>query len=140
MDLILQVFYSVFSAIILALALPSQITQFGIPSLTLIALVPLYFAFIRVNNFKQAFLTGFIQTGLTHFLSSFWLANFKDFPIVTLGASTLGTALIGGGVLLFLYFPYFIDNNKLDSYSLNLRFLKSPAFRVLYFAFIYVLY
>jgi len=140
MDLILQVFYSVFSAIILALALPSEITQFGIPSLTLIALVPLYLAFTRVKNYKEAFLAGFIQTGLTHFLSSFWLANFKDFPILTLGASTFGTALIGGGVLLFLYYPFSINKNKVDSYCLNLRFLKSPAFRILYFSGIYVLY
>lgn len=142
MDLILQVFYSIFSSIILAAALPTEFCLLGIPGLTLIALIPLYLAFSKSKNYFHSFLIGFIQTCVTHLLSSFWLANFKDFAALTLGASAFGTGLIGGGVFLFMHHPYASSKakNNLNDSSLSKKFTDTPVFRILYFASIYTLY
>lgn len=142
MILILQVFYSIFSALLLGLALPTENSLLGNPYLTLIALVPFYFAFKKVQNYKQAFFIGFLQTSITHLISSFWLANFKDFAALTLGASAFGTGLIGGFVFMFLYLPNSssFSKNSLNEFSLKYDFLNSKVFRIFYFACIYTLY
>lgn len=139
---ILQVFYSVFSGILLAAAIPNEIFLFGCPLLSLIALIPFYLVFKNINNYKAAFVSGFIQTIVTHLISSFWLAFFKDYAIFTLGASALGTGLIGGFVSLFFYLPYAqsSNQNKLNENSLSSGFFNSVIFRVLYFSAIYSIY
>ena len=107
MTLILQVFYSIFSGVILSAAIPNEIYKFGEPLLSFIALVPFYIT-IRYfcKNYRQAFWCTFIQVLTTHLISSFWLAYFKDFAIFTLGASALGTALIGACMGILFYLPY----------------------------------
>ena len=52
---ILQVFYSVFSGLILSLAIPNEFYLLGMPFLSLFALIPLYFAFRICRNYKDAF-------------------------------------------------------------------------------------
>ena len=149
MELILQViFSSVFSGLMLSAAIPNEIYLFGCPGYTLAAFIPLYLLLNKIKDFKTAFLAFFIQTLTTHLISSFWLAYFKDFAIFTLGASALGTACIGGAFGLFFFIPYYTSDcqNKLNEYSADISFLslkaiiRSPTFRILYFAVIYTLY
>ena len=143
MELILQViFSSVFSGLLLSLAIPNEIYLFGCPVFTLFAFIPLYLILNKIKDFKTAFLAFFIQTLTTHLISSFWLAYFKDFAIFTLGASALGTACIGGAFGLYAFLPYFStgSQNKLNENTLVQPLMQSPAFRVLYFTVIYTLY
>lgn len=142
MGLILQVFLSVFSGVLLSLAIPNEIYLLGCPYLTLICLVPLYIAFFRNDKPKSAFLLFALQTFTTHLISSFWLAYFKDYAYFTLGASAAGTAGIGGIMGLYLYLPYSTSTrkNKLNSFSASLPFTETSCFRILYFSTIYTLY
>ncbi len=143
MELILQViFSSVFSGFMLSAAIPNEIYLLGCPFYTLLAFIPLYLIYNKIKNFKTAFLAFFLQTLTTHLLSSFWLAYFKDFAILTLGASALGTACIGGAFGLFFYLPYYTSTcqNKLNEYSAFQTIRLSPVFRILYFSVIYTLY
>ena len=92
---ILQVFYSIFSGIVTALALPNELFLLGSPLLGIIALIPLFVAISRAKSFGEAgFLTG-LQLFVTHFLSSYWLGRFKDFAIFTLGASGVAYFVFG---------------------------------------------
>ena len=106
MALILQVFYSVFSGLLLTLGIPNELFLLGNPFYAFIAIIPYFIAIKKSKNYGQAFLAGFLQAFTTHMCSSFWLAYFKDFAIFTLGASAIGTAVIGGCFALFLYLPF----------------------------------
>lgn len=142
MSLILQVFYSIFSAVLLGLAIPSDFSLLGNPYLTIFALVPFYIAFTKVKKYRHAFLLGFLQTSITHLISSSWLANFKDFAALTLGASAFGTGLIGGFVFILLKLPYSSSSSKnsLNEFSIKYDFLNSRIFKIFYFSCVYVIY
>ena len=141
MTLILQVFYSVFSGLLLTLGIPNELFLLGNPFYAFISIIPYYFAIKYVRSYKQAFLMGFVQTLTTHLFSSFWLAYFKDFAIFTLGASALATACIGGIMALFLYLPFSRkERSELSEYSALRPFYEDPAFRIVNFASIYTLY
>lgn len=142
MNLILQVFYSIFSGATLALAIPNELTLFGCPFYSFFAIIPLYINIrFLCKSYRQAFWTTFIQVLTCHLLSSYWLTYFKDFAIFTLGGSALGTAFIGAFMGLFLYLPYSRKSyEKLEIYAAKKPFYDHTYFRVLYFAFIYTLY
>lgn len=142
MSVILQVFYSAFSSILLSLAIPNELYTLGCPFLTLIALIPYYYAVSKSKDFRYAFLAGFTQAFLTHIFSSFWLAYFKDFALFTLGASALGTGAIGGVFGTALYIPYNSQKkkNQLLDFSLHQDFLRTKSFKIIYFAALYTLY
>lgn len=142
MSVILQVFYSAFSSVLLSLAIPNEIFTFGCPFLTLIALLPYYHAVSKSKNFAAAFTAGFCQAFLTHIISSFWLAYFKDFALFTLGASAVGTGFIGGvfGTLLFMPYNCSKKQNFLLRFTLHQNFFQTKAFKIIYFASIYTLY
>ena len=143
MTLILQVFYSVFSGLLLTLGIPNELFLLGNPFYAFISIIPYYIAIRNAKNFRQAYLLGFIQTITTHLCSSFWLAYFKDFAIFTLGASALATACIGGSLALFMYVPfsrYPHQYRKLAPFCLKKPFYEDPAFRIIYFASLYTLY
>jgi len=142
MNPILQVFYSVISGLTLAMALPNELFYFGSPVLALFSAVPFYFAIRDSKNYKLAFLNGFIYSCSTHLASSFWLANFKDFAALTLGASAFGTAMIGGSMALFMYLPFSSSKsrNPLHQFSLHQKLTDTVTFRIIYFAALYTLY
>ena len=143
MELILQVIFSaVFSGLALSLAIPNELYLFGFPFFTLIAFIPLYLVFPKLKNWKMSFWLFFLQTLITHLISSFWLAYFKDFAAFTLGASAFGTACIGGAFGICFYLPYYTSfaHNKLNESTLRLPLFYTPAFRILYFAALYTLY
>ena len=102
----LQVFRVIFSAILVSLAIPNEFFLLGCPYITLVSLIPLYIAIAECRSYRSAFRLGALHTFSVHLFSSFWLAFFKDFAIFTLGASALGTGLIGGILGRMLYVPY----------------------------------
>lgn len=138
---ILQVFYSVFSGLLLSLAIPNEYYLHGVPFLAFIAIIPLYKAIKSAGSYRRAFLLGFIQTLTTHLASSFWLAFFKDFAIFTLGGSALASGLYGGVTALAMYMPYYNQNKeRLYQYSIYRNLVETEAFRITYFSALYVIY
>ncbi len=137
MSRILQVFYILFSGIILSLAIPNEILYFGSPFLGFISLIPLYIAISKSHSYKEAALLNGLHAITVHVLSSFWLANFKDFAIFTLGASAAGTGVIGAFFGWMLYFPY-------SAFTLPKRQTTleefPPAQKVLYFAAVWTIW
>lgn len=141
MALILQVFYSVFSGLLLTTGIPNELFLLGNPFYAFISIIPYYIAIKNASSYRRAFLLGFVQALTTHLCSSFWLAYFKDFAIFTLGASALGTALIGAIMALFLYLPFSrTERPEISFYSLKTPFFEASAFRIVYFSVMYTLY
>lgn len=138
----LQVFfYSIFSGILLSVAIPNELYLTGYPFVAFIAIIPYFLSIKNSLSYKMAFWCGFIQTLTTHLLSSFWLAFFKDFAIFTLGASALGTALIGSVFSILMYIPYEIQkSNQLYKQSKLHSLFYNKNFCVFYFTSVYVLY
>lgn len=140
MSLILQVFYTFFSSVLLSLAIPNEWLSFGSPFIAFAALIPFYTAIKNSKNFWTAFLLGFIQTCATHLISFFWLANFKDFAALTLGASAFGTGCIGAAYGALLYLPYAKKNNSNFLNNLSVQNIDTVPFRVFWFAAVYTSY
>lgn len=142
MNPILQVFYSILSGLSLSLALPNEFYDFGNPFIVFFSIIPFYLAIRNSKNYLYSFINGFIFTCTTHLASSFWLAYFKDFAALTLGASAFGTGLIGAFLALFMYLPFsdLKNKNELNKYCLHVKFFDSLTFRILYFASLYTLY
>ncbi len=104
MKRILQVFYVLFSAIIFTAAIQNEILVWGSPFLGLFALVPVYIALKQSTSYLEASLLTGLQIFTVHLLSSFWLGNFRDFAVFTLGASAAGTGVIGMVFGCYLYY------------------------------------
>ena len=112
-----QIFYTIFSSILLFLALPNELNLLGSPLLGFLSLIPLYIVYTNLNSSKKAFFLFFLHGFLTHLLSSSWLGYFKDFAALTLGASALGTGLIEGACGILFYLPVLQTKNPLILYS-----------------------
>ncbi len=145
MTIFLQVFYVIFSAFIESFAIPNEFLLFGSPFLGLFALVPLYIALFRAKSFKEAGLLLSLQFTLTHLLSSFWLAYFKDFAALTLGG-TVGYYTVLGYFLGQLFFIPIHFTKKLSlhertsfSHMLSIVPWNIPA-RIVLFACLWTIY
>lgn len=90
---------SLFSAVLLALALPNELWLFGNPVLAPLALVPLFLSMRGVRRYAVAARLGLLFGGVSTLIINYWLVNFGDFSVWTLGGVTLGfvgfTALLG---------------------------------------------
>ncbi len=91
-------FCAALSSVILSLGIPNEIFLSGSALLGIFSLAPLYVSLRESRSFKEAGILCGTHIGVVHLLSSFWLANFKDFAVFTLGAST--AAYFGLGVLM----------------------------------------
>ncbi len=132
MSSFLQVFLSLFSALLLALAIPNELFLTGCPLIALFSLIPLYIVISNCKSYKEAFWLFWLHGGFTHLLSSFWLKNFQGMAFFTLGASLAGTAFIEAFIALILFYPFSKKNKE-----------SSPVFvliKVFYFACIWVIY
>ncbi len=105
MNVFFQVFCATFSGILTSLAIPNETLRLGSPIFAAVALVPLYIAVRDARSYKNAAALFAIDALITHLLSSFWLANFKDFAIFTLGASAFGTACIEAMAACLFFAP-----------------------------------
>jgi apolipoprotein N-acyltransferase len=132
--LILQVFCALFSGFMEAMAISNEIMPAGSPLLALFCLVPLYIALYRAKSCSESFWLMFLQTLVVHLISSFWLANFHDFAIFTLGASALGSASMGGlcGIVIYLYPSHGSSSLKLE--EAGGRHPYAPFLRMLWFS------
>ncbi len=132
MSSFLQVFLSLFSALLLAVAIPNELFLTGCPLVALFSLVPLYIVISNCKTYKEAFWLFWLHGGFTHLFSSFWLKNFQGMAFFTLGASLVGTAFIESFIALILFYPF----SKKDKNS-------SPVFvliKIFYFSFVWVIY
>lgn len=118
MTLIFQVICALFSGIMSALSMPNELFRFGSPVIGFFALVPLYLAVKKAKSYKVCGLLFAIDALSTHLMSSYWLANFKDFAIFTLGASALGTACIEAMAACLFFFPFKegTDDGRYEAY------------------------
>lgn len=141
MSRILQVFCIFLSASMLSLGIPNEFYLLGSPFFGFIALVPLYLVFSNLKSYKDAFMFMALHTGLSHLMSSYWLAYFKDFAALTLGASAIGTAAIGGLCGLFFYIPFYKLNGpgSQKAYFLDNR-ISFTSLKIFWFAICYVSY
>ena len=133
-----------FSSILLTLASPNELFMFGLPFAGFFALIPHYIALKKARTLRFTALLCFVQCFLTHILSSFWLANFKNFAIFTLGASAMGTGAIHA-IFSFLFFmPVFVQKLKIHPERLKLELVKNAFNRreskVLWFAAVYTVF
>lgn len=133
-SVILQVFCAIFSGIIEGAAIPNELLLHGSPLLALLAPVPLYISLYNAKSYRQSFMFFFLQTLTVHLVSSFWLANFRDFAIFTLGASALGTAAEGGltGIIFHALPSLRTDSKVLEEEAGKTAF--APAARILWFS------
>ncbi len=141
MNSILQIFYSVFSGVTLSLGIPNEFLQFGSPVLAFIAISLYYIAIKNSKSYRQAFFNGAFQTFSTHICSSFWLANFKDFALLTLGGTAFGTFFLGGFFGLYFYLPNAsFKDTRLSRLKLSKNISETAVFRIFYFTTVYVIY
>ncbi len=104
MTQILQVFYIVFSALMLSAGIPNEFLSFGSPILGLFSLVPFYIAINRCKTFKSAGFLCSLEFSLVQLFSSYWLGNFKDFAVFTVGGPVLAYFIFGQAFGRFFYF------------------------------------
>ncbi len=81
---------AVVSAIAYAAALPNAVIPYGSPPAGLVALVPLYIALRIAPRMRTAMATGAVFGALSTVLANFWLGNFGEFAVWTLGGPTVG--------------------------------------------------
>ncbi len=145
MTILLQVFYVFFSAIIESFAIPNEFLLFGSPILGLFSLVPLYLALFNSKSFKEAGLLLSLQFTLTHLLSSFWLAFFKDFAALTLGGTVGFYTVLGFFLGQLFYIPiWYTKKNRLHerasfTYKSSIASWNIPL-RIILFASLWAVY
>ncbi|MCR4940294.1 MAG: apolipoprotein N-acyltransferase [Treponemataceae bacterium] len=105
-------FYPLLSAFLLAAGIPNEFFPLGFPAAGFISLVPLYISLYKAKSFSSAGFRVSLQFGTVHLLSSFWLANFGNYAIFTLGATTLVYFLAGFVFGQILYIPFFYSKKK----------------------------
>ena len=98
------IFCAVLSAFTLSAGIPNEFLKMGSSLLGLVALVPLYVALKHAKTWRMAGFLGGLMMMLVQLISSFWLANFRDFAIFTLGGSAL--VCFGFGFLAGLLLKY----------------------------------
>lgn len=136
--IILQVFCAIFSGFMEAFSISNEILPFGSPLLALFSLVPLYAAVFKVKSSREAFALWFTQALTVHLVSSWWLANFHDFAVFTLGASAFGTAGMAGfcGVVAYILPLYRKKSFTLE--ETGGRHAFAPLERILWFTACYL--
>lgn len=106
MSRILQVFCILFSAGLLSLGIANDLYRFGNPLSGIISLIPFYFVYSSAKSYKEMAFSFALHAIIVHLISSYWLAFFKDFAILTLGCSAFGTGIIAFIAGLFMYLPF----------------------------------
>ncbi len=84
------VLHAIAAAVLFAVALPNEVFPYGVPWLSLLALAPFFVALLRTTRLRDAALLGAVFGGLSTILSNYWLANFGEFAVWTIGGPTLG--------------------------------------------------
>ena len=85
--------FAALSAVLFAAALPNEVANYGVPALGLVALIPLYAALREANEMRVALWVGGVYGALSTVLSNYWLANFGELAVWTLGGPTVAYAV-----------------------------------------------
>ncbi len=88
-------FCTVLSSVMLSLGIPNEFLLEGSALMGIFSLAPLYISLKEAPSFKTAGILCGTHIALVHLFSSFWLANFKDFAVFTLGASSIAYFILG---------------------------------------------
>ncbi|NLM00109.1 MAG: apolipoprotein N-acyltransferase [Treponema sp.] len=139
MKRILQVFFALFSSIILSLAIQNEFIPFGSPFLGLFALVPLYYAISQSTSYAQAGLLFGIQISFTNIFSSFWLGFFRGFAIFTLGGTSVAYFIFGLVFGRIAYIPFAKNAVKTLRRTSGNEF-SDIFIRIFHFATVWTLY
>ncbi|MBQ0166079.1 MAG: apolipoprotein N-acyltransferase [Treponema sp.] len=139
---ILQVFfYTVLSIFLMTSGIPNEILSFGMPLAGLLCLVPFYLALSRCKTYREAGLCTSLFLGTVHAASSFWLANFKEFAILTIGASSAFYYVAGWFIGQLLYIPFNITLHPEEELRENAGCRPfNVIIRILYFTAAWTLY
>ncbi|TVR91335.1 MAG: apolipoprotein N-acyltransferase [Spirochaetaceae bacterium] len=81
------------SGILLAVALPNEFIPYGTPLIAPIALIPLFYALLHSRRRRDSVRIGVIFAVISTGLSNYWLANFGEFAIWTIGGPIIGYSL-----------------------------------------------
>jgi len=81
------------SGFLLAAALPNEFIPYGSPLIAPIALIPLFYALLRSSRMRDSVRIGLIFAVVSTGLSNYWLANFGEFAIWTIGGPIIGYSL-----------------------------------------------
>jgi apolipoprotein N-acyltransferase len=136
----LQVFYVLFSAVLVSLAIPNEFLLFGSPYIALISLIPFYIALSQCRTYTRAVWLTVLQVTIVHIISSFWLAYFKDFAVFTLGGSAAGTGIIGGIFGILFYVPFAQETQYKQLREVSGTDTRRIPLRIFWFAGAYTLY
>ncbi|HAH61028.1 MAG TPA: apolipoprotein N-acyltransferase [Treponema sp.] len=136
----LQVFYVLFSAVLVSLAIPNEILPLGSPYIALFSLIPFYIALSRCRSYREAFWLSGLQIIVVHLISSLWLAFFKDFAIFTLGASAVATGFLGAVFGIILYLPFSRETPHTRLIEAAGSDTRRIPLRIFWFAGVYTLY
>ena len=80
---------AIFSALLLALALPNDLFPYGSPLFGVLALAPLLAAVYRTGSYAGAARLGVVFGAASSIATNFWLVFFQSFSVWTLGGVTL---------------------------------------------------
>lgn len=122
------------------MSISNEVLLYGSPIIGLFCLTPLYVALYKSKSYKESSLLVALQVLTVHLTSSFWLANFRDYAALALGASAFGTVL---EAWLCGFFFYILPSKLSQSRKLQENAgLKSfdPFFRILYFSACWLFY
>ncbi|MCA1753105.1 MAG: apolipoprotein N-acyltransferase [Spirochaeta sp.] len=85
--------YAAASGLLLAAALPNEFIPYGTPLIAPIALIPLFYALLRSRRIRDSIRIGVIFAVISTGLSNYWLANFGEFAVWTIGGPIIGYSL-----------------------------------------------
>jgi len=88
--MLIAILHAAASAVLFAIALPNEVFPYGVPWLSLLAPAPFFVALIRTRSLREAAVLGMVFGGLSTVLSNYWLANFGEFAVWTIGGPTVG--------------------------------------------------
>jgi len=93
---------TVLSALAFTLVLPNEFFLHGFPLGGFFCLIPYFYALRQSDSLWKGAVLGFVFGVLFHGTSSWWLANFKDYALWTLGATSLLYGIFYGFWAIFL--------------------------------------
>lgn len=130
---VMNVVASVFSALLLSLAVPNELAYYGNAIVAFFCLAPYFVALRKTRTYKGAALLGFIFGTISHAVSSYWLYFFKDYAMWTIGSTSLAYGFLHMLVAGFLRWASITNLEGLFWKSVNKPGLQSisPDFSVL---------
>lgn len=116
----------------LAAALPGGLARYGSAPLGLIALVPLYMVILKARSARTAAWSGAVFGAVSTLTANFWLANFGEFSVWTLGGPTVAytvyNVVLAGALWSLLRLPIAIRPLAFAAAWTGYEFLKSVGY------------